>query len=314
MKLAAVILNYNDSDGTIAAVQRIKDYALLSYIIIVDNASPDGSAEILKDFTDKINLENKGPSTGAGEKGKRFYFIASAENGGYGSGNNIGVRFASLTLGADHVIIANPDSEFAESLAAGMAGLFEKNKRLACAGAVMVHDTEKSTGRAAFEDIIASAWPRRSVSGCLINAGPLLRRLFHSKINYSPEHFKGSSAEVFAVHGSLLMVDAEAFLRVGGYDSGVFLYCEENILAERLRLGGFSTEIYLDETYIHAGAGTMRKNLIGAAARQKNRQTSEMYYYRKYLKCGTAAMAAAKLLYGIVMLETKAAAAICGRI
>ena len=44
MKLATVILNYNDAQTTIGAVRRIDGFSCIDHIVIVDNASPDGSA------------------------------------------------------------------------------------------------------------------------------------------------------------------------------------------------------------------------------------------------------------------------------
>ena len=48
MKTVCIILNYNDADTTIALLHRIRDYRSLDGIILVDNASTDGSAVRLR--------------------------------------------------------------------------------------------------------------------------------------------------------------------------------------------------------------------------------------------------------------------------
>ena len=95
--VACVILNYNDASTTINLVQSIKDYALLNYIVVVDNCSTDDSLERLQ-----------------GYKNEKIHIIKSEKNGGYGAGNNVGLRYSSEILDADYSIVANPDVLFDE--------------------------------------------------------------------------------------------------------------------------------------------------------------------------------------------------------
>ena len=50
MKIACVIVNYNDAKTTIALLKQICDYKSLNHIIIVDNCSTDNSYASLKQF------------------------------------------------------------------------------------------------------------------------------------------------------------------------------------------------------------------------------------------------------------------------
>ena len=47
-RTAAVVVNYNDSETTLAQIRRIRDYAALDRIIVVDNASTDRSLAALR--------------------------------------------------------------------------------------------------------------------------------------------------------------------------------------------------------------------------------------------------------------------------
>lgn len=87
----AIVLNWNSYEDSTACVRSLEeiDYPHLK-ILIVDNASRDGSETILK---------------------KRFPvypFLQTGRNRGYGDGNNLGIRHA-LSQGAEYVWILNPD-------------------------------------------------------------------------------------------------------------------------------------------------------------------------------------------------------------
>lgn len=77
MDVSIIIVNYNTYDLTSACVQSIIDYTNgLSYeIIVVDNASTDGSKEKFENDT-------------------RIRYIYSKKNGGFGYGNNLGIAVA----------------------------------------------------------------------------------------------------------------------------------------------------------------------------------------------------------------------------
>ena len=297
MLTAAVILNYNDSEESLAAAGRLSGYSCIGAAVLVDNASSAeeyrkleaGAAELLAVFE---------------KAGKRLLLIRSDHNGGYGSGNDLGVRHAAQALGAELCLIANPDSVFPEELVLEMRKAFEEDASLGVCGAVMAEGSP-----ALLREIEASCWPERGFCGELLNSGPLCRRLFWRRLNYAEAHFReGLSARVFAVHGSLLMVRAEHFLSAGGYDGKMFLYCEENALAKRMKNAGFSTRIVLAPPYRHAGGGSIRKSAADAVTRERYRQQSELYYYETYLGAGRAQLFLARLFQAVVLLETAAAA------
>ena len=311
MRTAAVILNYNDPEASIEAVRRISGFECIDNIVVVDNASTDDSRELIGGYLDKLNRQSMGTDRDE-DIYHRYMLVLSDKNGGYGYGNNIGVRYAYEMLEAKLCLIANPDSVFDEELVKAMKDCFE-DEAVAVAGAVMSAGTilpvsgkgKPREGRLGHKELICSAWPLRGYMGELINSGPVLKRIFSRAINYAPEHFdSGSLAEVDCVHGSLLMVDCERFLAAGGYDEGIFLYCEETVLGKRMRDNGFRTVLPLGHSYHHEGGSSIKHSGMGAVKRQLCRQSSERYYYRNYLKVSGLGMLPALLLQLIVLLET----------
>lgn len=300
MKIAAVILNYNDSDETADAVRRIAEYESIETVIVVDNASTDGSAERLRQWLREMNrkLLEEDQEEDEPEQFHRYMLVQAEQNGGYGSGNNLGVQYAYEIAGAELVLIANPDAAFSEDCVRKLAACFEEDDETAVAAAVL----QRADGT---PDYQASAWPLRSFWGELANSGPLLRRIFRKGLNYPDSWFQGKNrVPVDVVHGSLLMVDAGRFMACGGYDEEMFLYCEENVLAQKLREHDSKTFLVTDACYTHGGAGTISRQ-HDAAARQCLRQASERHYYRTWFGIGAFRQGLVRLFQGLVLLETR---------
>ena len=79
-QVAVIILNYKSWEETIKEADLCNEYLGVKFedIVIVDNASPNESAEMLK-------KENRN---------RNYVLIESDKNAGYAVGNNIGMRYA----------------------------------------------------------------------------------------------------------------------------------------------------------------------------------------------------------------------------
>lgn len=277
-KIGCVILNYNDFENTAAQVERVKDFACLDAVIVVDNNSSDGSGKRLEKLEDsKISV------------------LCLTENKGYGAGNNAGVRFGYEALGMTHVIIANPDTYFDENCIKALVKVFDRHDEVGVAAATMKDKTDGSQ---------ASGWKLLSYAGELMNTGPVCRRVFRPFLRYPASYTKGKRAVyVDAVHGSMLMVDAEKMIICGGYDERVFLYGEENILAWRMKDYGYKTVQLLNVFYQHENSASISKTYKDICRRQKLRHESTMFYFIHYLHIGKGKQIFAKMFFGIVMAE-----------
>lgn len=286
---ACVILNYNDAATTEGLVRRIRGYRCLDSIVVVDNASSDDS------FARLIGLQDR-----------KVNVLRAEKNGGYGAGNNLGVRFAIETLGARQVLIANPDVEFSARCVSNLAGFLRSNPQAGAAAAVMDvpgEITGKSGGKRRRP---TNAWRLHGFLGELVFMGPVSRRLFTGWIYYPDGYFAGKKAvRVDAVHGSMLMVNAEAFMACGGYDENMFLYQEEMVLSDRMRSAGYVMALLPDERYIHRESISIRRSVSDALVRQRLRETSVLYYMERYLGIGPVRKVAAKLWFAAIRLETR---------
>ncbi|MCD8370908.1 MAG: glycosyltransferase family 2 protein [Clostridiales bacterium] len=282
MKLNCVILNYNDARTTAGLVRRIRDYDILDGIVVVDNRSTDDSMKRLEALRDE-----------------KVTVIGTERNGGYGYGNNRGVRYAAGKNGATHVLIANPDVNVSERCVCAMLQIFAGHSEV---GVVSARMRDEMYGD------LKNAWPSRTFSGELLAMGPISRRLFRGILEYPVSYMNGKQAVyVDTVHGSLLMVDVAKFLQCGGYDEHMFLYQEESVLAWRMRKHGFRTVLIRNHSYRHAHSVSISKSFSGQMERQKLRERSVMYYLSRYLQIGFAGKLFTKIWFLIIRAEIRTA-------
>ena len=285
MKLALVVLNYNDADNTLKILGNVADYSVFDKVIVVDNASNDDSKIRLKSFC---------------EKRDKIFFVENQENKGYGAGNNVGI-FVAKKLGMDLALIANPDTDFEERVIKVVKSVMVKNYNISiCAPLVETNDVYGSR-----ENVLkgASCWPMRDFMHSLVENGPICRRLFTKALHYDRNFYNAKIKKVGAVLGALLMVRVEDFLRVGGYDENMFLYGEEDLLSKKMADIGKKTVVVTGYKYKHIHSASIKKSLKSLYSRQKIREESTMYFYKNYLKINLLQQIFAKVFFAFVRLE-----------
>ncbi len=289
MKINCVILNYNDAQTVEELVSRIRDYACIDRIVLVDNASTDGSLHRLQALG-----------------GDRVDVICAEKNGGYGAGNNLGIRYAVEKNGATHVLIANPDVAFDEGCVRELARVFCRHPEVGVAAASMEDPV--------FGESL-NGWRLYGFMGLLLSMGPVSRRVFRSFLSYKrPKAGEKRAVYVDVVHGSMLMVDGKAFLECGGYDEGIFLYQEEMVLGSRMRELGRRTALLLGETYRHGHCVSVGKTYRQELERQRLREESTLYYMKNYLCIRSFRERIARLWFWGIRMEVRVFRTIFGGI
>ncbi len=225
----AVVVSYNARDDTLDSIRSLRSLEGLSGIIVVDNASADGTdVAVEKEFPD-VEL------------------VRSPVNRGYGGGNNVGFARA-LALGADYVLVVNSDVEvtnprFLEELVARLeadpaAGIVGPLVRLPDGS---VQPT-------------VERWP--SVPLALRLA--LKRRLRRAAA-------RKRAGRVPAVNGVCFLVRRSVIEATGGFDERYFMYGEEADLAVRAKAVGSDTLFVPVESLVHRHS---QGEIRGESARQ----------------------------------------------
>lgn len=271
--VSCIILNYNDAPTTISLVERIKDFALLNYIVVVDNCSTDNSWEQLQHY-----------------KSDKIHVIQSPRNGGYGSGNNYGLRYSSEILNADYSIVANPDVQFDEECVEKFLQTLQEDDSIAVVSARQSNSPD-------------CAWKNCSILQYIL-ATSLLFEVWLKIRSYPKNYFKGKdSVPVFAVPGSLLMVDLKKMLKYGVYDEEFFLYYEEPVLAHKFDDAGLKTVLRLDCSYQHNHHVSISKTYRRWSQQHAVLLKSADLFLRKYKKANALQMTFAKLWFAYTKLE-----------
>lgn len=212
--LGVVIVNYNTLALTVNCVASLLTHRIAAAhdIVVVDNASPDGSgAELAQALPEGVQV------------------VLSDRNGGFGAGVNLGIE----ALGTDLVLVLNPDTYFKRNDVAVIQGLFDERPRLGVAGLRLVNpdgSLQYSARRFySLPDILA----RRTLLG---RWGPMQHRVDSHllKRRWGSEPF-----EADWVMGTGFVVRRSAFAQLGGMDEGYFLYFEEVDLCARMWVSGW---------------------------------------------------------------------------
>ena len=273
LKISCIILNYNDAPTTLNLLECIKDYSILDFIVVVDNCSTDGSWEKLQCY-----------------KNEKIHVIKAEKNGGYGAGNNVGLRYSSEILSADYSIIANPDVLFSEECIYKFLQTFQEDSSVAVVSAKQSNSSD-------------CAWKNCSTLQYIL-ATSLFFEVWLKIRSYSSTYFKGkSSVPVFAVPGSLLMVDLKKMLQYGMYDENFFLYYEEPVLAQKFAEAGLKTILRLDCSYIHNHHVSISKTYHRWSQQHAVLLKSAELFLRKYKKANYLQMVLAKLWFAYTKFE-----------
>ncbi len=276
MDVAIVILNYNDSENVFNLVNQIDDYKTIKNIIIVDNCSTDSSfAKLQKIVTDKIIL------------------LRTDKNGGYGYGNNVGVKYAFYTCGCTHCLIANPDIEFSEDV---LVELYRNaNELSSCAVISCIQDNVHFPETRSAWKLPKSAW------NYIFNAGWILRH-FTESLWYEDE-WNARIVPVGCVQGAMLLVDCEKFLSFGGYDEDIFLYCEETSLGMSCYRNGFYTYLDTALTYRHYHSQSVSKAIPLLRKQKQMAMNSKRIIVRKNWKLNVVSEVIMNCIFAISVFE-----------
>ena len=261
MKTAIIILNYNSKNDTIRYVNEIKKYDILDTIIVVDNKSSDpNEIEDLK----KI-------------KSEKIHVISSDKNGGYSYGNNVGLKYLdSLESDYDYVVISNSDVEVKQDAFKACFDELALNENVAVCSPMMLDSNGNRIRR--------SSWKIRTPWLDIINSSRLNEILFYKWFRdgeYTEEDYKKEKLQVECVTGAFFAIKHEIFKQIGYFDENVFLFYEEDILANKLKKIGYS-EISLNYvSFKHFESKTISK-AMNYFNKIKVLQESKIYYQKKY--------------------------------
>ena len=215
MKLSVVIVNYNVKhflEQCLYSVCRAAEKVQSAEVIVVDNASSDGSVEYISNRFPDIRL------------------IASNENLGFARANNLAMRESK----GEYVLLLNPDTIVAETTFLHFVDFMDKHPDAGACGAYMLH----TDGTFALES--RRGLPTPFVAFCKMSG---LTSLFpKSKIfgRYYMRYLNETKVNpIEIVSGAFMFMRREALDKVGLLDENFFMYGEDIDLSYRILKGGY---------------------------------------------------------------------------
>lgn len=234
-----VILNWRSAEMTLRALAaaRVAMAGLEGAITVVDNDSGDGSYETIRAAVAAL------PPGGV-----PVQVIQSGRNGGFGAGNNTGIR-AGLPGGArpDFVYLLNSDAFPAPDAIRILHDHLVAHPATGLAGS-FIHGTDGTPHRTAFR------FPTvRGEFEQAIRLGPVSRLLRDYII--APD-IPERTTRVDWLAGASLMIRSEVLDRIGLFDEGFFLYYEETELCHRAARAGWVTDYVVESRVAHVGSAS----------------------------------------------------------
>ncbi len=238
MQLSVIIVNYNVKyflEQCLISVQKARGKMQVE-IIVIDNASSDGSIEML---TQKF--------------GKDITLIANDDNPGFSKANNQGIHIAS----GKYVLLLNPDTIVAEDTFEQCFDFMEKHTNAGGLGVKMLD------GKGIFLPESKRALPTPSVSFYKIFG---LSALFPKSKRFAKYHLtyldKNQNHEIEILSGAFMWMRKSVLEQIGYLDENFFMYGEDIDLSYRIILGGYRNYYLADTKIIHYKGESTKKGSL----------------------------------------------------
>ena len=292
LDLAIVIVNYNVCDLLRDCLKSVYASTGVTFeVCVVDNASPDDSAEMVAREFPQAKL------------------IRNTENMGYAAANNLGLRYfgfedASQGTGtlrgdqaaqADHALRAhafrtsryalllNPDTIVPPDAFAQMIALMDQNPSFGVSGPKLVRldGSLDLACRRGFPTVEVSFWRLTKLSKIF----PHSQRFGRYNMTYLDED---QPAEIDSVVGAFMLVRREAIEQAGLLDETFWMYGEDLDWAYRIKQCGWKVYYYPRVVVQHIKRASSGQSNAGAAKAKYEFDRAMWLFYRKHYQAATS--------------------------
>jgi len=250
-ELSVVIPSWNTRDLLAACLDALFAADLpTTETIVVDNASADGSADMVAErFPDVVLIRN-------------------AENKGFAGGCNQGMEVARGRF----VLLLNSDTEVARDALARLIAWLDEHAEYGAAAPLLHHpDGRVQPSLKRFPNLDTALWFSTPMERRYPNNAELKRYFMRDA---DPEQ----SSDVDQPPAACLLIRADVLARIGFFDESLWLFFNDVDLSKRMDAAGYKTR-YVAEARVlhHEGASTSKYGRF-LVEWQRNRLT----YYRKH--------------------------------
>jgi GT2 family glycosyltransferase len=231
--VSILVISYNTREMTLACLRSIAAETTVPHeVIVIDNASPDGSAAaIAAEF----------PS---------YRLIASGENHGFAKANNIAAAMAR----SRYLLLLNPDTVVLDRAIDQLVAFAEARPEAGIWGGRTLAGTGELNPKSCSGPMTLWALFCRT-SG--------LAFVFKNSEVFNPEDYggwdRGSEREVGFVSGCFFLIERGLWDRLSGFDPTFVMYGEEADLCARAHAFGGRPRVTPEATIVHYGGMSSAK-------------------------------------------------------
>jgi hypothetical protein len=231
--LTIVIVNWNGRDFLADCLESLFEstHGALMRVVVVDNASSDGSVEMVRERFPQVEV------------------IANVENVGFAAANNQVLE----TFDSPYVILLNPDTIVKPGAVRTLLEYMEANPQIGMIGPKLLNE-DGSLQR--------SCWRGFPSLGFVISDSLYLWKLLPGLVR----RYELSGDELNQVRkvdhilGACMLTRREIIKQVGPMDAGYFLFLEETDWCYRIRQAGFSIVYVPHIEIVHLGERSVRQH------------------------------------------------------
>ncbi|MEX2425857.1 MAG: glycosyltransferase family 2 protein, partial [Thermomicrobiaceae bacterium] len=221
------IVSWNTRDLLVRCIQTFVEDAELAdltvEIIVVDNASSDGTQDTVRNNYPEITL------------------LAQEHNLGFAAANNLGIERGR----GRHLLILNPDTELHPGALKHLWNALHAAPHVGLVAPVLLNsDSSFQSAGFAFPGLVQT----------MLDLYPLHPRLVGSSLN--GRYGQGDGLSPFRIDhplGACMLVRREVIEDVGGFDPGYFVYSEEIDLCRRIADAGWTILCAPGSRVVHHG-------------------------------------------------------------
>lgn len=223
-----LIVNWNTRELLLACLASLAAHAPEAAVVVIDNASTDGSVEAVKAAHPHVKL------------------IANATNRGFAAANNQGLAVAETPF----VWLLNSDTEIRRGALEALEARLEAHPEVAVVGSGLVNPDESPQACSFAYPTPLATWAQWLY---------LPRPVAHARdrlFDLAPRREAGSTDWVL---GASMLVRAAAVAEVGPLDEGYFMYSEELDWCRRFHAAGWGVHLEPASVVMHHGGGSTRQ-------------------------------------------------------
>lgn len=248
-KISIIIVSYNTQAITDRCLAAVEDSRLENpfEIIVVDNASTDGSVEMIKTKHPKVKL------------------IASKTNTGFTGGNNLAMKQAT----GNYFLLLNSDAFLQENT---LSQCLEAIKNADVIGCKLTFEDGSLQPSAGYlpNPLNTFLW----VWG--LDVFPILRNIIPS-VHPQIKSFFESTHSVGWVTGAFMFMKREVYDKTSGFDEKYFMYTEEVDWCKRMHNEKFTVKYVANFSIVHLMGASTGKNVSYIKEMQ-----GLVYYFKKH--------------------------------